>query len=83
MIITSVVQIHGQEDQMDASTLRTIVLMSAIVAGTASPAWAASGRHEAAETGRSSDLVNRPGCPGDDHLGDRAPCSVVRGDFKR
>ena len=68
------------------SLKRTIAIGvgAAIAASAASPSLALTGRSTiATETGRQSDLVNRPGCWTESGYDGRFPCEVASSDPDR
>ncbi len=61
-------------------TAIAIGIVAAIGAAAASPSWAATGRSaNASETGRQTDLVNRPGCWTESGYDGRFPCELAGG----
>jgi len=60
-------------------TAIAIGIVGAIGAAAASPSWAATSSGSAAETGRQSELVNRPGCWTESGYDGRYPCELVGG----
>ncbi len=57
-----------------------IGIATAIAASAPTPAWGAASRsNSATETGRQSDLVNRPGCWSESGYDNRIPCEVAGG----